>query len=320
MYPSDQTSKITVFRKQSLIGALIAYTVKINKVPHPQKIMVNDKVEIPLQPGQYELQISAGLQGSKPLAFALRPGEQIDFTCEGAMLGVMHPIMLYRNDVPQVSNASQKINRFFNPQSQSAQSQSGQAAQFQPQPAGPAAAGMWQMPGAGAPQQPVPSGPVPEPQILGFVETGQVEEPLGQEVRVIDNRQSGTGVTRSVKASREWSRSLTLGTEQTRSAELEAGAKFTKWLSIKGKIEAELQRNYSMETSSKHVFEESLTISAPPRTTIRLVLHWKRIWQEGVVRLSHYDGTISEVPYKFVVNITFDQSQQDTDSDPARLV
>ena len=320
MYPSDQTSKITVFRKHSLIGVLIAYTVKINKVPHTQKIMVNDKVEIPLQPGQYELQISAGIQGSKALAFTLRPGEQIDFTCEGAMLGVMHPVILYRNDTPQVSNASQKINRFFSAQGQPGQAQQDRPQQFQPQPAGPAAAGMWQMPGTAPQQPPVPSGPVPEPQILGFVETGQVEEPLGQEVRVIDNRQSSTGVTRSVKATREWSRSLTVGTEQTRSTELEAEAKFAKWLAIKGKIENELQRNYSMETSSKHVFEESLTISAPPRTTIRLVLHWKRIWQEGVVRLSHYDGTISEVPYKFVVNITFDQSQQDTDSDPAQLV
>ncbi|HEV2635427.1 MAG TPA: hypothetical protein VGX23_09800 [Actinocrinis sp.] len=330
MYPSDSTSKITVTRKQALAGALVAYTVKINKVAHNEKLMVNGWVEISLPPGRYDLQITSGMQGSKPLTFVIQPGQQIDFTCEGAMLGVMHPITLYRNDAPPPPTASQKLGRFFNPapgQQQQIQQQ-GQP-QFQPapqapgQPAGPAPAGMWQMPGAAqsGPQpghRPQPAGPVPEPRIIGYVETDQVEEPLGQEVRVIDNRQSNTGVTRSVKASREWTRNLTVGTEQTRTLGAEIGVE--KWLSVKGKIESELQRNYSMETSTKHLFEESLTISAPPRTTIRLVLHWKRIWQNGVVRLSHYDGTVTEVPYKFVVNITFDQSQQDTDSDPAQLV
>jgi hypothetical protein len=348
VYPSDSTSKITVYRKQALAGSLLAYTIKINRVAHNQKLMVNDRVEISLPPGQYSLQITSGFQGSKPQTFVIQPGQQVDFTCEGAALGLMHPITLYRSDSPPPLTAGQKLSQFLQAGQQQLQQQGqGQApGQFYPQPpgqgqgqgqgqsqgqyAGPAPAGAWQMPGPDQPggspasqnpygQPPQPAAPVPPPQILEYVETDQTEEPLGQEVRVIDNRQSSTGVTRSVKASREWTTNLTVGTENTRTLGGEMGVE-KRWLTIKGKIESELQHNYSMEVGSRHLFEESLTISAPPRTSIRLVLHWKRIWQNGVVRLSHYDGAITEVPYKFVVNVTFDQSQQDTDSDPAQLV
>jgi hypothetical protein len=351
VYPSDSTCKITVFRRPTLAGSMLAHTVKINGVAHNQKLMVNDKVEISLPPGRYDLRITQGFQGSKPLTFEIYPGQQIDFTCESAALGLMHPITVYRSDAPPPPTASQKLGQYlqagqrpqqdqgrFYPQPQGQGQGQGQLSQQghqglqgQPYATGPAPAGAWQMPASG-PQgghssqqnpnpygQPQPYGPTPDPHILEYVETDQTEEPLGQEVRVIDNHQSNTGVTRSVKASREWSTNLTVGTENTRTLSGEAGVE-KKWLTIKGKIESEIQRNYSMETGSKHLFEESLTITAPPRTTIRLVLHWKRIWQNGIVRLANYDGTITEVPYKFVVNVTFDQTQQDTDSDPAQVV
>jgi hypothetical protein len=168
---------------------------------------------------------------------------------------------------------------------------------------------MWQFPGAG------PAVPMPDPRIIEVVETEQVEELLGEEVRVINNLESSSGATRSVKASREWTRTLTIGTEHTRTLGAEVGGGVS-WLKVKGNIESELQRNYSMESTSRHLFEEEITIIVPARTNLRLSLRWKRIWQHGVVRLANYDGSVTEVPYRFVVNMTFDQSQQDTEERP----
>lgn len=358
MYPSDSSCQIIVSRRRTLPGIALTHTVHIDDVSHPQKLMVGTHVAIPLQPGRHKLRVTAGLQGSKSLEFEIHPGQQINFTCEGTALNLLHPVLLKLGDSSTALTTSQKLGQYLlagqRPQEDlpsSVQPQDRAFAQNQVQDqipdqgpdqipdqgqghgqsqgrrhyGAPAQAGMWQQPepaapgGWPAPQNPYgqqqPAGPVPLPEIIEYVETSETEEPLGQEVRIIDNRQSNTGVTRSVKASREWTTNLTVGTEKTRTLGAEVG--FEKWLSVKGKIESELQRNYSMETGGKHLFEESLTITAPPRTTIRLVLHWKRVWQNGVVRLSHHDGTITEVPYKFVVNVTFDQSQQDTDSDPA---
>lgn len=133
------------------------------------------------------------------------------------------------------------------------------------------------------------------------------EEPLGEEIRTFDNRRSATGITRSVKAGREWTRTLTVGDDRrtTYGAEVSGGA---SWLRAKGNIERELQRNYSMESGTRHTFEEEISITVPERTAVRIQLRWKRIWQRGVVVLRNPDGTTSQVPYQIVVNITFDQT------------
>jgi hypothetical protein len=299
VYPSEPSAKITVFRKMTLTGVASAFAIKIDGAERA-KIRANETVEIPLTPGDHQIQATVwNLQGSKPLFFHIRPGEQITFICEGVPTGLVHPIKVYRGDAAPPPSAGQSLMGRLGYQPTATGGPQAAAA-----PVG-APGGMWQPPNSG------PVGPVPEPRILEVVETGQVEEPLGEEVRVIDNLQSGTGVSRSVKASREWSRTLTVGSEHTRTLGAELGAG-VGWLKVKGNIESELQRNYSMETSTKYLFEEELSIDAPARTSIRLVLRWKRIWQQGVVRLANYDGSITEVPYRFVVNVTFDQSQQDT--------
>ena len=115
-----------------------------------------------------------------------------------------------------------------------------------------------------------------EPVVVEVREAGQYEEPLGEEVRTIDNRRSPTGVTRSVKASREWTRTLNVGGEQhaTFGAEVTGGV---SWLRAKGNIERELQRNYSLESGTRHVYEEEITITVPERTAVRIELRWKRI-------------------------------------------
>jgi hypothetical protein len=159
-----------------------------------------------------------------------------------------------------------------------------------------------------------PPPPMPEPTRVEIVETTQFEEPLGEEVRVIDNRQSGTGVMRNVKASREWVRTVNIGAEQVRTLGGELGIK-AAWLTAKGHVEQELHRTYSTEHQTTQIFAEEVQITVPARTSVRLVLRWKRIWQKGFVRLVQADGSVVEVPFQVVVNVTFDQFQQDAEAD-----
>lgn len=321
MYPGQSNTTISVYRKPAMSAAALAFTIKVDGV-ELQKIMSNDHVILPITPGRHRIQLVMwSRQGSETLHFDVQPGEQVAFQCSGNMTGLLHPITLIRvapgagqsrsgtsagserSDAAPVAPA-----RYQPPWSQAAQ----QGAQQSVQPGVQQVADMPQA--AGRPSEyryPQAAGPS-EPRILEVVESGQFEEPLGEEIRVIDNRNSGTGVTRSVKASREWTRTLTLGTEHNRTigGEISGGA---KWLQAKGSIESELQRTYSMETSSRHLFEEEITITVPERTSVRLILRWKRIWQRGVVRMDFGDGATTDVPYQVVVNVTFDQSQEDED-------
>jgi hypothetical protein len=142
------------------------------------------------------------------------------------------------------------------------------------------------------------------------IETGQYEEPIGEEVRVIDNRQSAAGVVRNIKVSREWTRTVSIAAERAtvNGASLAVGP---AWLNVKGSVEQQLHHTYSAEEQSTHVFAEELTLTVPESSRVRLVLAWKRIWQRGIVKVAQDDGTIYQVPYQVVVNVTFDQSQHD---------
>ena len=59
---------------------------------------------------------------------------------------------------------------------------------------------------------------------------------------------------------------------------------------LKASIEATLRENDSDETETKQVFSETITISVPPRTSIRVVLSWKALVRSGIVRVTETDG------------------------------
>ncbi|MEV7279860.1 hypothetical protein [Streptomyces sp. NPDC093111] len=147
-------------------------------------------------------------------------------------------------------------------------------------------------------------------QVLEVTQMMRTEEWLGEEVRLIDNRASPAPVTRSLKASREWTRTLALGESRSQALGGHVGANLL-WLSAKGSIEAELQRTLSLEIGSTHLFEEEIGITVPERAAVRIVLGWKRIWQCGEAHVLLPDRTVHVVPYRVVVSVTFDQKIQD---------
>ncbi|WP_160311183.1 hypothetical protein [Streptacidiphilus anmyonensis] len=146
--------------------------------------------------------------------------------------------------------------------------------------------------------------------VLGVTETKRIEEWLGEDVRLIDNSASPAPVTRSLKASREWTRTLTLGASHSQTVSGEVNANLL-WLSAKGSIEAELQRTLTHSIGSTHLFEEEISVTVPERAAVRIVLGWKRIWQCGEARVLLPEGSVHIVPYRVVVSVTFDQKIQD---------
>lgn len=288
---------VQLTREPAYSASAVPFFVKIDGFERA-KIQPNERLRLAVAPGDHRIQITMwSKQGSETLFFRAQPGELISFSCKGSM-HLLKPIALKRDDAEFGQGGAGYA--------------SGSSAHAPSMP-------------TGAPTPSPMSVQRPAPQASGELvvvevrETGQYEEPLGEEIRTIDNRRSATGITRSVKASREWTRTLTVGDEQKRTfgAELSGGV---SWLRAKGSIEAELQRNYSVESGTRHTFEEEITISVPEHTSVRIQLRWKRIWQRGVVVLRGPDGATYQVPYQVVVNITFDQTLSDPETEGAETV
>lgn len=299
---NDGYAPATVYvrREPSYSMAAIEFIVRIdgNEVG---RLRSNDNAPFRVAPGSHRIQITTWTrQGSTAVAFSVQPGQSIGFACRGTA-HLLHPVELVQLD-------SGGGGGFGAPHPQSPHAQPQYGAPVTPHGSAPQAP-VW----GGAPGR-QPS--LRQPARVEVIETDQFEEPLGEEARVIDNRHSATGVTRSVRASREWSRTLSIGSDQTRTYGGEVGGGVA-WLKVKGNVEQELKRSYSTEASTKQEFSEEITITVPERTSVRLVLRWKRIWQRGVVRVTEADGVVYDVPFQVVVNITFDQSQHDADEAPA---
>jgi hypothetical protein len=141
------------------------------------------------------------------------------------------------------------------------------------------------------------------------IEHQPVEESLSEEIRIIDNSRSAAAMSRTLKISREWSRTLTIGFEEVRSrgGELSAGP---AWMNVKGNVERTLHSTYSADINSRQQLEEEISLTVPPWTIVQLTLRWKRLWQHGVV-LVVSSGQATDIAYRVVAGITFDQSTHD---------
>ncbi len=49
----------------------------------------------------------------------------------------------------------------------------------------------------------------------------------------------------------------------------------------------------------------------PPRKHVRVTLAWKRVWQDGVIKLSTRAGEQIELPYSMTVDLSFDKKTVD---------
>lgn len=155
---------------------------------------------------------------------------------------------------------------------------------------------------------------VPEPsmpgRVLEVVETRRSEEPMGDETRTIDNRRGNTEVTRVIRASRDWSRSVTITENRTHDKGGGISVGPPQWANLHAEIKSTLQRSYSISSDIRETHAEEITLQVPAGSCLQLTLHWKQIVQHGFVRVQESSPGTIEIPFKVGIAVTFDQVQQ----------
>lgn len=135
------------------------------------------------------------------------------------------------------------------------------------------------------------------------VETERVDEPIGEEVRRIDN--SGpAGAVRRIRVVRRWARHVEFGDQHSESSSSVVATSSVLPVGFGAAAHETLGHYFGGGVQDERVFEEEIELSVPPGTTVELVLHWKRVWQLGFVVGG--DPAV-RVPFRAVVGLTFDQ-------------
>lgn len=150
-------------------------------------------------------------------------------------------------------------------------------------------------------------------QVVGveISETRISEEPIGSEERFIDNSKSSVGASRSFSVSKEWSRSYIIEREEAHNNSIGSSLGVDEIASFSVRAEESLRSKYSLSDSERQEYAEEVRVDVPAHTRIRIIFHWKRIWQHGWIRLSKGTECEATLPFKIVKGLTFDQSQQD---------
>jgi transcription elongation factor Elf1 len=157
-----------------------------------------------------------------------------------------------------------------------------------------------------------PSSAVSDELVVRITETVRTEEPIGDEMRRVDNSGTSTSTVRRLRLTKRWLQRCEVQVEQshatTGGAELAVGT-VAKYHST---TEAAVRRNLTIGTEDEQTFEEEIEIAVPPRTLVQLHLRWKRIWQEGYADLTDPQGNTARVSFRTVVGVTFDQESVDS--------
>lgn len=142
-----------------------------------------------------------------------------------------------------------------------------------------------------------------------LIETHRTEEQVGVDYRTVENPSRGTSVTRSLRISREWTRSWSVGFDETSSSR-RTGHLGPEWVRIQSDVGAEIKRMYSISSEQREEYSEEVTLQIGPQSAVRLAISWKRIWQHGHA-VDRTQANNLEIPFKVVTAITFDQILSD---------
>lgn len=152
----------------------------------------------------------------------------------------------------------------------------------------------------------VPIGQLPAAlEVKKIVETVQTEEPIGDEVRTIDNSGTSASSVYRVRVSRRWAQKCEIQIE--RATTTAQGVRFKgpgDLMGYESTLEAAVRKTYAMSTEEEQTFNDEIEVAVPPGTMINVHLRWKRLWQEGYIILGDRSGQAINVPFRSAIRIT----------------
>lgn len=150
--------------------------------------------------------------------------------------------------------------------------------------------------------------------IIEFIETNRIQERIGDDCRLIDNSLSPAAMTRKFAIIREWSKSYVIEYEKTDSSASEILLGINDSIGTRTATEKALREQYSVSEERKESVAEEVEITVPAHTKLGIVFQWKRVWQNGFIKLVLDKDIEIAIPYRIALSISFDQVQYDGDA------
>jgi hypothetical protein len=139
------------------------------------------------------------------------------------------------------------------------------------------------------------------------IETVRTEEPIGEEKRTFDQSRTTASSVETIGLSHTAEWTVTVDASE---AQIVGGTGQLTLIgvgSVQGKIEASLTKKYSNSWKTATSRKQETNITVPAGKMVKVIVRWKRIWQEGEVHLRARDGTLVALPFRVTVGLSFDK-------------
>jgi hypothetical protein len=150
--------------------------------------------------------------------------------------------------------------------------------------------------------------PAVEPTIE-VVETNQTAERFRVDTMCLDNRGGTTPLRRSVTKSQEWNRTYEISGEESKTTEKKLGLTLPAG-TLGVKAERAVKSSYRLTEDEKAVLTDTFDFEVPPNTLREVSFIYKKIWQNGLVRVEE-NGETREAPFRVAVRLEVDLAQND---------
>ena len=146
--------------------------------------------------------------------------------------------------------------------------------------------------------------------VIAIRELSQREVAANDQTYSFDNRKSRSTAIENIRVSQRLAVSVVIMHEKLITALGELGFTLLGMGGVQGKLSKAVTDKYEITTASELTFGQDTTINIPAHTHVKVIIHWKKIWQDGAIRLTAA-GHSFEVPYGVTVALRFDKETVD---------
>ena len=154
-------------------------------------------------------------------------------------------------------------------------------------------------------------GSAPRLEVKDVVEAGRTEEDWHPERRVFDNRLGTSEQKTTTTFTTGWTRTVAVEREETEKLSATLGFPLKEVISIELSAEDTLRKKYAVSDAEEQTSSISQEIVVPAHTKRILDLHWRRVWQHGVVTFDDPRGGELRVPFKVLVDVRYNATVRD---------
>lgn len=150
-----------------------------------------------------------------------------------------------------------------------------------------------------------------DPQNVEFLPATRRLEEIGTTQSDFDNSGSSATSVETLRISNSTQFVLKFDTARATLRSGKSSVSLLDFAKIEGQLQSTLRTEYSLSEKTALTVERTSQINIPAQAHVRVLLSWKRIWQDGVIVVRARSGVDVLVPYSVTVDLIFDKTLTD---------